>query len=325
MPRMLFVKTSSLGDVVHHMPAVTDARRHFPDARIAWVVEEDYAPLVALHPGVDEVIPVALRRWRRALARKATWREADMFLGRLRAQAYDVVVDAQGLMRSAVLARAARGPRHGYARNSVREPLASLLYDVRHEVGRERHAVDRNRELTGRALGYAAGGGIDYGLRGPPATAGARRYALLLHGSARAEKEWPEAHWLQVGRALARDGMDVLLLWGNAAERARSERLAAAIARAEVVDRQPLDAVARLVAGAAAVIGLDTGLTHLAAAFRVPLVSIFVHSVPQLTGPRGAGPIATLGERGRVPGADEAVAAYRRLLGPGDDRGEGAA
>ncbi len=323
MPRILFVKTSSLGDVVHHMPAVTDARRHFPDGRIAWVVEEDYAPLVALHPAVDEVIPVALRRWRNALGRKATWREAESFLGRLRVEAYDAVVDAQGLMRSAVLARAARGPRHGYARNSVREPLASLFYDVRHEVSREWHAVDRNRDLTGRALGYAAGGAIDYGLRGPPPAAGARRYALLLHGSARTEKEWPEAHWVEVGRSLARDGMDVRLLWGNAAERMRSARLAAAIAHAEVVDRQPLDAVARLVAGAAAVIGLDTGLTHLAAAFRVPLVSIFVHSVPQLTGPRGAGPIATLGERGRMPGAGDVVAAYRRLLVSGG--GDGAA
>lgn len=321
MSEILFVKTTSLGDVVHHMPAVTDARLHCPDGRITWVVEENYVPLVRLHPGVDEVIPVASRRWRKTLNTMATWREIDAFLGLMRARNYDAIIDTQGLLRSALIARAAHGPHHGYGRGSVREAWASFFYDVRHRVPREKHAIDRNRELTALALGYTPEGDLDYGLRRNSNVDTQRPYALLLHGSARAEKEWPEDLWISVGRALAEDGIDVLLLWGNVSERSRSERLASAIGTASVADRLALDAVADRVAGAAAVIGLDTGLTHLAAAFRVPLVSIFVKSAPQLTGPRGTGLIATLGRDGGMPSADEVIAAYRRLLTVG---GEGA-
>jgi heptosyltransferase-1 len=315
MAEILFVKTSSLGDVIHHMPAVTDARLHRPGDRITWVVEELYVPLVRLHPGVDDIIPVAARRWRKTLHRIETWREIENFLGRMRAHDYDVIVDAQGLVRSALVARAAHGPHHGYGRGSVREALASCFYDVRHRVSRDKHAIERNRELTALSLGYTVDGDIDYGLRSASQAAPQRRYALLLHGSARPEKEWPVERWVSVGRALAEEGVDTLLLWGNAEERARSERLARAIGNAaSVADRRPLDEVAALVANAAIVIGLDTGLTHLAAAFRVPLVSIFVKSVPRLTGPRGTGPIVTLGQDGQMPSVDDVVAAYRRLL-----------
>ncbi len=315
MAEILFVKTSSLGDVIHHMPAVTDARLHRPGDRITWAVEELYVPLARLHPGVDDIIPVAARRWRKTLYRIETWREIESFLGRMRARDYDVIVDAQGLVRSALVARAAHGPHHGYGRGSVREALASSLYDVRHQVSRDKHAIERNRELTALALGYTASGEIDYGLRPASQAAPRRRYALLLHGSARAEKEWPEERWVSVGRALAQDGLDTLLLWGDAQEHARSERLANAIGNtASVADRRPLDEVAALIANAAIVIGLDTGLTHLAAAFQVPLVSIFVKSVPRLTGPRGSGPIVTLGEDGQMPSAEDVITAYRRLL-----------
>jgi heptosyltransferase-1 len=299
------------------MPAVTDARRHRPDARISWVVEENYAPLVRLHPAVDEIIPVAGRRWRKVLRRAETWREIDAFLGKMRARPYDTIIDAQGLVRSALIARAARGPHHGYGFGSVRETLASFLYDVRHDVARDKHAIDRNRELTAQALGYALDGDIDYGLRRDLAPSHSRPYALLLHGSARAEKEWPAERWVAVGRALAADGMDVMLSWGSDAERARSVSLAAAIgAAAQVADRGPLDVMAERGAAAAIVVGLDTGLTHLAAAFRVPLVSIFVKSQPRLTGPRGSGAMETVGDRGQTPATDAVIAACRRVLRP---------
>ncbi|MGE0749627.1 MAG: lipopolysaccharide heptosyltransferase I [Variibacter sp.] len=315
MADVLFVKTSSLGDVIHHMPAVTDARRQRPDARISWVVEENYAPLVRLHPAVDEIIPVAGRRWRKVLRRAQTWREIDAFLGTMRARTYDTIIDAQGLLRSALIARVARGPHHGYGFGSVRETLASFLYDVRHDVARNKHAIDRNRELTARALGYTVGGDVDYGLRRDLTANPSRRYALLLHGSARAEKEWPPERWVAVGRALADGGMDVVLSWGSVAERARSESLATAIgAAAHVADRGALDVMAQRVAGAAIVVGLDTGLTHLAAAFRVPLVSIFVKSQPRLTGPRGSGPMETVGDSGQTPAADTVIAACQRVL-----------
>src|SRR5947207_1108983 len=134
MADILFIKTSSLGDVIHHMPALTEARRHRPHDRFAWVVEEEFAPLVRLHPAVDEVIPVAWRRWRAALAARSTWREIAAFARSTRSREYDAVVDAQGLIRSALIARGTRGRRHGYDANSVRERPAAWFYDVKHTV-----------------------------------------------------------------------------------------------------------------------------------------------------------------------------------------------
>lgn len=307
MREILFIKTSSLGDVVHHMPAVTDARRHHPAARIGWVVEESYAPLARLHPGVDEVVPVAVRRWRRSLFSRDTWREVDRTLGQLRERAYDAVVDTQGLTRTAIIAALAHGTRHGYDAASIREPLASRFYDVRHSVSRSLHAIDRNRLLTGLALGYEAKGAIDYGLRPPAVPSGG--HAVLLHGSARPEKEWPLEAWLRVGGAIRRSGLGIVLPWGSEPERLRSEALAARLPGAEVPGRKPLDEVARMLAGASLVVGLDTGLLHVAAALEVPLVGIFVASDPALTAPRGAGPIAAVGCKGAAPSAEEVLAA----------------
>lgn len=311
---ILFIKTSSLGDVVHHMPAVTDLRRRMPDAHIAWVVEEAFAPLVRLHPAVDEVRPVAWRRWRQGMARAAVWREMADFVGGLRQTAYDCIVDSQGLLRSAAMARLARGPRHGYAWDSIREPLASLFYQTRHRVRRDQHAIARNRILTGRALGYAPDADIDYGL--PPAERPApERHAVLLHATAQPGKQWPEAHWVVVGRDLIARGLVPVLPWGTSAERARSERIAAALGAAQVPERRPLDDMARLIGGARLVVGVDTGLLHLAAAYAVPLVAIFVDSDPGLTGPMGAGAIEITGARAAAPAPEHVLRAIARVLG----------
>src|SRR5512141_2658548 len=148
MSEILFIKTSSLGDVIHHMPALTEAKRRCPGARFTWLVEEAFAPLVALHPAVREVIPVAWRRWRKSLYSPATLAEIAGSLRAIRSAAYDDIVDSQGLLRSAVIARVARGRRHGYDRSSIREPLASAFYDIRHCVSRALHAVERNRILS---------------------------------------------------------------------------------------------------------------------------------------------------------------------------------
>jgi lipopolysaccharide heptosyltransferase I len=316
MANLLFIKTSSLGDVIHHMPAIVEARRHRPDARFAWVAEEAFAPLVRLHPAVDEVLAVASRRWRHALLSPATWREARAFRRAIRARAYDEVIDTQGLLRTAVISQLARGRRHGYDAASIREPLASRFYDVRHRVSRDLHAIERNRILTGLALGYAPDGAIDFGLdRGSLAAAGAAPFAILLHATARETKTWPEERWIAFGRALAARALDVELPWGTEAERQRSERIAANIPGARVPDRRPLDQLARRIAAAKVVIGVDTGLLHLAAALGVPLVGIFVGSEPGLTGPKGQGPIAVVGGKGALPETQDVLAALDGLTG----------
>jgi heptosyltransferase-1 len=297
------------------MPALTEARARAPEARFAWLVEEAFAPLVALHPAVGTVVPVAWRRWRKSLWSPATWGEIGASLKRIRAERYDLVIDSQGLLRSALIARVAHGHRHGYDAGSIREPLASVFYDVRHTVSRALHAVERNRILTGLALGYAPQGAPDFGLDRTRFRAAGPRYAVLLHATARPEKEWPEQNWIALGTQLASDGYDLVLPWGSLAEKARADRMAASLPRARVPERQPLDSVARLMAGADLVIGVDTGLLHLAAALGVPLVAIFSGSKPELTGPVGSGPMSVLGAHGAPPTLDEvrdAVAALSR-------------
>jgi len=318
MADVLFIKTSSLGDVIHHMPALTEAKAHRPDDRFSWVVEEAYAPLVRLHPAVDEVIPVAARRWRRSgMVSPATWSEILAFRREVRAKAYDEVIDTQGLFfKSALIAWGVRGRRHGYDASSIKEPFASRLYDVRHPVQWNQHAIARNRELTGLTLGYAPQGEPDYGLdraRLAGSAAAGSRTGVLLHGTAAPGKEWPVEHWRTLAAALGAD-FDLSVPWGTDAERARADAIASGIARARVPERRPLDEVARSIAGASFVVGVDTGLMHLAAALGVPLVAIFADSEPGLTGPVGRGPLKVLGDKGAPPAVSDVLAAVRQVV-----------
>lgn len=314
MSDILLIKTSSLGDVIHQMPALTEARRRLPQARFSWVVEEAFAPLVRLHPAISDVIPVATRRWRRMLFSPVNWREMALFTSAFRERRYDQIIDTQGLFRSALLARIARGRRHGYDADSVRERAAAALYDVRHRVPRDLHAVERNRRLTGLALGYRLEGRADFGLdraRLAPAPGG---YGILLHATARAEKEWPEDDWVALGQALKSRTNSLVLPWGSDVERMRSVRIEASLGCARVPERQSLDRVAALIAGASFVVGVDTGLLHLAAALGVPLVAVFLASEPGLTGPVGSGPIAVVGGKGRPPSVAEILDALGRVI-----------
>jgi heptosyltransferase-1 len=313
MPDVLFIKTSSLGDVVHHMPAVVDARKAHPDTTFAWLVEEAFAPLVRLHPAVGHVIPVAWRRWRKSLYSPSTMSEIAASLRAIRDLHFDDIVDTQGLLRTALIARVARGRRHGYDWSSIREPLASAFYDERYRVSRGLHAVERNRILSGLALGYSPLGATDFGLDRKRFSSPGSRYGLLLHATARAEKFWPEEHWVALGKRLNRN-TELRLLWGTDTERVRSERITAAISGARVEERKPLDQVAALIAGAQFVVGVDTGLSHLAAALGVPLVAIFTGSKPGLTGPIGSGPIAVLGADGAPPTVDAVIDAVEKVV-----------
>lgn len=315
MPDILFIKTSSLGDVIHHMPALTEARAARPDARFAWLVEEAFAPLARLHPAADVVVPVALRRWRNAMGLSATWTEIGDGWRAIRSIQYERIIDTQGLLKTGILARIARGTRHGYDSDSIKESVASLFYDVRHKVSRTLHAVERNRILTGRALGYEPKGAPDFGLDRARFRSNAAPYAVLLHATAQARKEWPVDHWIALGREIQRQGVEVVLPWGTETERARSERIAAALTGARVPARAPLDQVAQLVGGAQYVVGVDTGLLHLAAALSVPLVAIFAGSKPQLTAPVGNGSLTVLGADGAAPRLSEVIAALPRTGG----------
>jgi heptosyltransferase-1 len=306
VPRILFIKTSSLGDVVHHCPAVTDVARCVPGAQIDWLVEEPFAQVAAMHPAVRDVIPVALRRWRRALWDPATWSEIGGVRRRLAAAPYDYVIDTQGLLKSAMFCALAKGEKHGLDRGSLREPLAAAAYDVHHAIARGQHAVARNRQLVCAALGYALPPACDYGLQADP-TCTPRDAVVLLTMSSRSDKLWPEARWIELGTALAQRGLVSVLPWGSDTERLRCERIAARIGRAEVPARLSLAELAAAMRSARAVVGVDTGLSHLAVAVGAAVAGIYCATDPALTGLYGGRRFRNLGGVGAPPGTQRVL------------------
>ncbi len=319
MPNILLIKTSSLGDVVHNLPVVSDIRARFPRARIDWVVEEAYRDIVGMHPGVHRTIPLALRRWRGNPFKGAHWREFGRFRSALSGVRYDCVIDTQGLIKSALLARVASGTRHGYAGSSAREPLAAKFYDIVHVVPRDLHAVVRNRRLAALALGYELPAALDFGISVPSGGAPIepRPYCVLLHATSRADKLWPEQAWGRLGGELARQGTIAILPWGDAPERARSERIARAVPGAVVPPTLGILAMAGVLGGAQAVIGVDTGLTHLAAALGRPVVALYCGTHPGVTGAyagRGAR-VRNLGGTEAVPEVAEVLSALHEVAG----------
>jgi heptosyltransferase-1 len=234
---------------------------------------------------------------------------------RLQGTQYDAILDTQGLFKSALIARIARGRRHGLNWRSSREPLR-LFYDRVHDVPWDAHAVERNRRLCGLAMGYRVDGPPVYGLRAVPARMPwlpSNRYAVLLHGTSHPSKLWPESDWIALGLRLSSFGLDVVLPWGSDDERERAQRIAAALPRAVVLSKLGIDELAAVMAGAAAVIGVDTGLTHLAAALGLCVVGIYGATDPGATGVYAPGPVVNVGGRRRFPSVDEAISALVTL------------
>jgi heptosyltransferase I len=319
MRKILLVKTSSMGDVIHNLPVVGDILGAFPGSTIDWMVEDAFAAIPALHPGVRRVIPVAVRRWRGVLASGHTHREIREAREFLRDETYDSVVDTQGLLKSALLARWAHGPVCGCTWGTARERLASLLYDRRVRLDWSRHAVERNRMIAARCLRYEASGAACYGIGAPE-----RRfdwlitdpccYAVCLHGTSRDDKLWEEGNWLALGARLNATGLAVVLPWGSAAERERSLRLSARIPGAVIPPRLALDEAAALLGNAAAVVGVDTGLSHLAAALGAPVVGIYCATDPEDTGVHGPAAV-NLGRKGSPPSVNDVADALASVRG----------
>ena len=279
--RVLVVKLSSLGDVIHTLPALSDAAEALPGICFDWVVEEDFAEVPAWHPAVDRVIPIAIRRWRKRPLksfRGPEWRRARTALRR---HHYDAVIDAQGLLKSALVARQVRATRYGMDRHSVRERLATSFYHHKIQVPRDMHAVERIRLLFARALNYRLPQGPgDYGVRENLALPGREipPGLLFFHGTARAEKLWPEAHWVELAKLATEQGYAIWLPWGTALERERAERIASASGQAstvQVLPRLDLLGLSGMLLQVSAAVAVDTGLGHLSAALDVPTVSLY--------------------------------------------------
>lgn len=315
-PRILIVKTSSMGDVVHALPAVSDILARMPDAVIDWMVEASFAAIPQMHPGVSQVHALRWRKWRRRLFQRATWHAIGEFRAALRAEPYDMVLDLQGLLKSVLWGRQARGPLVGYDRDSLREPLAARFYARHAAVSRLLPAVTRCRQLAAAHLGYALPDTPpDFGLR--PLTPRSMsipdadwscpaRYAVLIPGASRPEKFWPEDRWQAVGQRLAAQGWPPLVLWGSPLE----ERMARNLARGCNGVVPPFLTVAQaasVLAGAVVVVGLDTGFSHLAAALGRPVLGIYCDHEPGLAGLTGPGWLRSVGGKGQVPTLDEVM------------------
>jgi len=303
--RVLIIKTSSLGDVIHTLPALTDAARYFPDIQFDWVVENGFSQVPGWHAKVDKIIPVSLRRWRKQplKARKSgEWAEFKNDIG---ATDYDAVIDAQGLLKSAVLCRYAKGPRFGLDKNSAREPLASRFYHHKISVPKGQHAVERTRQLFAASLGYQLPESLgEYQIdRGRlPQNPHSGDYLLFCHGTTWATKHWPDPYWLELAKQLSATGLKILLPWGNDVERQRAEQIAAMGSHVEVLPRSSLSELASIIAGARAVVSVDTGLAHLTAAMAVPNITLYGPTDPKLVGTYGAHQTRLIAKNYTLPG-----------------------
>ncbi len=308
--RVLIVKMSSLGDVIHTLPALTDSLAVHPELRFDWVVEEAFSEVPGWHPAVERVLPIAIRRWRKQPFTSFSGPEWRDFRRSLGAVHYDRVIDAQGLLKSAFVARLARAPVYGFDRSSAREGAAAFAYQHRIAVPRQMHAVERTRQLFARALDYPLPSSTgDYGVRaGMPASAASQERSLLFfHGTARAEKLWPQEHWVALARRAGEAGYRVWLPWGSDAEHQRADAIAAAAENAQVLPRLDLLGLASLLLEVSGTVAVDTGLGHLAAALDVPSVSLYGPTSTELIGSYGGNQVHLVSSLAAQADADAAA------------------
>ncbi len=318
MLKLLIVKTSSLGDVIHNLPIIHDLLQHYPEAEIDWVVEDSFADIPKSHPAVQRVIPVAIRRWRKTLFSKATWSEINAAKQSIQQKQYDIILDTQGLLKSSLLAHLGHGSKHGYNKLSAREPLASFLYNTTHQVSKSQHAVARNRTLTALALGYPIP--LDrpnYGIKGGTATnlTFNKPYIIGLHGTSRDSKLWPTDCWIALGQALANQGFNLALPWATNAELERAKLIAGALKNTSVLPKLTIAQLISVISNASTAIGVDTGLSHLAVALNIPTIAIYTDTNPSLTGVyAGAStPAINLGNIHQSPHVNDVLQAFSQL------------
>ncbi len=304
-----------MGDVVHALPTVSDMHRALPGLQVDWLVEAPFAAIPRLHAGVQRVLPLAWRKWRKSLFKPDTRAAMAALRAELRREPYDLVLDLQGLLKSVLWGLQARGPLVGYDTHSLREPLAALFYRRTAAVPRNLQAVERCRRLAALHLGYALPNTApNFGIAAPTGSwAAPASIAALIPCASRPEKLWPEDRWMALGQRLLAAGLTPVVVWGSEAERQRAERIAAGCGGVVPPFLTVADTAAVL-GQARQIVGLDTGFSHLAAAFGAPTIGIYCDHEPGLAGITGPGPVASLGGPGQVPSLAVVMARLERHL-----------
>ena len=312
--RVLIIKTSSLGDVVHGLAVVSDIQRRLPSCQIDWVVEEPYGAIVSLNGNVEKIISTRIRKWRTSLFSIKTWKEIYRVSQHVRAVEYDAVIDMQGLLKSALITKLARGKKYGFDRKTAREGISAFFYDTPVNIKTDEHMVMRCRKLTARALDYELDTlELSYQLQ-KPFREHVGRTAIILCGSAKQEKLWDETSWVEVVGHLIALGVTCKLIWGSEEERLRCSNIQR-LSGGEIAPECNLDELALMLGRADLVVGLDTGLLHLAAAYEIPVVAIFGGSHPSKTGPLTPGLSRVVGTFNSFPSSREVIDNINSLLG----------
>lgn len=319
MKRILLVKTSSLGDVIHNLPVVNDILQQHPDAEIDWVVEEGFAEIPRLHPAIRQIFPVAMRRWRKNLFSKTTWSEIGSFKQTISNHPYDLIIDTQGLIKSAVLSQFANGKKYGFDKQSAREPLASYFYQTTFQVSRNQHAVTRNRELAAYALSYPKPNNApEYGIA-PNINkldfALPKKFIIGLHGTSKESKLWPLPQWIALAKALSNNDCHLLLPWASESEYKRALEIADKQNNVTVLPKLSISQLAYIINSAIAAVGVDTGLSHLSAALNIPTVAIYTDTDPKLTGvvASSVGKVINLGGKKQNPATSSVIDALKQI------------
>lgn len=313
--KALLVRLSSMGDLIHTLPAVSDLARVRPDVELHWLCEEGFADIARLHPFVRKVHILSWRLWRKELAKRATWQAIGRLKSSLRQERFDFVLDSQGLLKSALPARMAGVPVKGLDKRSAREGLAAFFYTQTFFVQKGQDAVLRNRLLFAQAFAYEMPSEMSFGALVPEnirLSNPNHPYCVVLHATSRDSKLWRQGNWRELMTKLHESGgYTVYLPWGNAQELARAQELADGLPYVRVCEKMNLLQAAALLDGAQCVAGVDTGLLHLANALDKPLVGIYTDTDPQKTGVQQSAKARNIGGVGQMPETEEV---YRLLL-----------
>ena len=290
--KLLLIKSSSMGDIIHTFPAVTEAKKHIANISIDWLAEESFLELPGWQTGVETIIPVAIRRWRKNILQTYRNGEVQKFIAQLRSKKYDAIIDAQGLIKSAILSKIAKGKSYGYSYSSAREPLAGIFYDKTHKISWDMHAVDRIRLLFAKSLGYeiptkAECCALNRSNFNNQTIVNNKPHIIFFHGTTWKFKHWPDENWCNLAKILEQYDLDIYIPSYNQAEKSRAEKIAKYSNKVKLLGRMSITEIATILVNAKASVAVDTGFAHLSGALNIPCVSLYNVTNPKNIGAYG--------------------------------------